>query len=228
MITPLRRRPPMRWLNAAAALTTRRPGLARRAAGGGRRGHRRRPSARRLQAGPDQWRSAGRANSAGPGWIGSRHAGMSTLFLRTLREDPADAEVPATGCWSAPATSAGRRPGIYSWLPLGYGCCATSSGSSARRWTRSAPRRCTSRRCCRASPTRRAPLDRVRRQHLPAQGPQGRRLPARADPRGDVHAAGQGPVLVVQGPAAVDSTRSRPSTATRRGRAPACCAAASS
>ena len=27
---------------------------------------------------------------------------------------------PATGCWCGPATSAARRPGIYSWLPLGY------------------------------------------------------------------------------------------------------------
>ena len=25
----------------------------------------------------------------------------------------------ATGCWSAPATSGGPRPGIYTWLPLG-------------------------------------------------------------------------------------------------------------
>ena len=48
------------------------------------------------------------------------------------------------------------------------------------------------------------PLDRVRRRRVPAQGPQGRRLHARADPRGVVHPARQGPVLVVQGPAAVD------------------------
>ena len=45
------------------------------------------------------------------------------------------------------------------------------------------------------------PLDRVRGQHLPAQGPQGRRLPARTDPRGAVRPHGQGPVLVLQGPA---------------------------
>ncbi|MEU7879751.1 proline--tRNA ligase [Microbispora bryophytorum] len=44
---------------------------------------------------------------------------MSTLFLRTLREDPADAEVPShkllvrAGCIRRVA------PGIYSWLPLG-------------------------------------------------------------------------------------------------------------
>jgi prolyl-tRNA synthetase len=44
---------------------------------------------------------------------------MSTLFLRTLREDPADADVPShkllvrAGCVRRVA------PGIYSWLPLG-------------------------------------------------------------------------------------------------------------
>ena len=60
------------------------------------------------------------------------------------------------------------------------------------------------------------------------QGPPRQRLPARADPRGDVHAAREGPLLVVPGPAAASSTRSRPSTATRPAPAPACCAAASS
>ena len=48
----------------------------------------------------------------------------------------------------------------------------------------------------------------------------GQRLPAGPDPRGDVHAARQGPVLVVQGPAARASTRSRRSTATRPGPRP--------
>jgi hypothetical protein len=45
------------------------------------------------------------------------------------------------------------------------------------------------------------PLGGVRRRPLPPQGPQGRRLPPRAHARGDVRAPGQGPVLVVQGPA---------------------------
>ena len=45
------------------------------------------------------------------------------------------------------------------------------------------------------------PLDRVRSEHLPAEGPQGRGLPARANARGDVHPAGEGPVLLLQGPA---------------------------
>ena len=48
------------------------------------------------------------------------------------------------------------------------------------------------------------PLDRVRRRHLPPAGPQGQRLPPRPHPRGDVHPRRQGPLLVVQRPAAVD------------------------
>ena len=47
-------------------------------------------------------------------------------------------------------------------------------------------------------------VDRLRRQHVPPPGPARQRLPPRPDARGDVHAAGEGPLLVVQGPAAVD------------------------
>lgn len=44
---------------------------------------------------------------------------MSELFLRTLREDPADAEVPSHR-WLVRAGYIRRAaPGIYSWLPLG-------------------------------------------------------------------------------------------------------------
>ena len=81
---------------------------------------------------------------------------MSSLFVRTLRDDPADAEVPSHRLLvragyirrAAPASTPGCR-----WA---CGCCATSRRSSARRWTRSAPRSCRSPRCCPASPTRRA------------------------------------------------------------------------
>ena len=62
------------------------------------------------------------------------------------------------------------------------------------------------------------PVDRVRRQPVPAQGPQGRRLPARPDARGDVHPAGEGRVLLVQGPAAV--ALPDPDQVPRRGAAP--------
>ncbi len=45
---------------------------------------------------------------------------MTELFVRTLREDPADAEVPSHR-WLVRAGYIRRTaPGIYSWLPLGY------------------------------------------------------------------------------------------------------------
>jgi hypothetical protein len=50
---------------------------------------------------------------------------MSTLFLRTLREDPADAEVPSHRLLVRAGYIRRVAPGIYSWLPLGCGCCAT-------------------------------------------------------------------------------------------------------
>ena len=44
---------------------------------------------------------------------------MSQLFVRTLREDPADAEMPSHR-WLVRAGYIRRvAPGIYSWLPLG-------------------------------------------------------------------------------------------------------------
>lgn len=45
---------------------------------------------------------------------------MSTLFLRTLREDPADAEVPSHKLLVRGGYVRRLAPGIYSWLPLGY------------------------------------------------------------------------------------------------------------
>lgn len=45
---------------------------------------------------------------------------MSTLFLRTLREDPADAEVPSHKLLARAGYIRRAAPGIYSWLPLGY------------------------------------------------------------------------------------------------------------
>ncbi|MDP9183123.1 MAG: proline--tRNA ligase [Actinomycetota bacterium] len=44
---------------------------------------------------------------------------MSTLFLRTLREDPADAEVPSHRLLVRAGYVRRIAPGIYSWLPLG-------------------------------------------------------------------------------------------------------------
>jgi prolyl-tRNA synthetase len=44
---------------------------------------------------------------------------MSNLFLRTLREDPADAEVPSHRLLVRAGYIRRAAPGIYSWLPLG-------------------------------------------------------------------------------------------------------------
>jgi prolyl-tRNA synthetase len=45
---------------------------------------------------------------------------MSTLFLRTLREDPADADVPSHRLLVRGGYIRRAAPGVYSWLPLGY------------------------------------------------------------------------------------------------------------
>jgi prolyl-tRNA synthetase len=45
---------------------------------------------------------------------------MSSLFLRTLREDPADAEVPGHRLLVRAGYVRRAAPGIYSWLPIGY------------------------------------------------------------------------------------------------------------
>src|ERR687891_820464 len=44
---------------------------------------------------------------------------MSSLFLRTLREDPADAEVPSHKLLVRAGYVRRVAPGIYTWLPLG-------------------------------------------------------------------------------------------------------------
>ncbi len=44
---------------------------------------------------------------------------MSTLFLRTLREDPADAEVPSHKLLVRGGFVRRAAPGVYTWLPLG-------------------------------------------------------------------------------------------------------------
>ena len=44
---------------------------------------------------------------------------LSTLFLRTLRDDPADADVPSHRLLVRAGYIRRVAPGIYSWLPLG-------------------------------------------------------------------------------------------------------------
>ena len=45
---------------------------------------------------------------------------MSTLFVRSLREDPVDAELPSHRLLVRAGFIRRAAPGIYSWLPLGY------------------------------------------------------------------------------------------------------------
>ena len=49
---------------------------------------------------------------------------LSTLFLRTLRDDPADAEVPSHKLLVRAGYVRRVGPGIYSWLPLGMAVLA--------------------------------------------------------------------------------------------------------
>src|SRR3954447_26429658 len=46
-------------------------------------------------------------------------ARMSSLFLRTLRDDPADAELPSHRLLVRAGYIRRVAPGVYSWLPLG-------------------------------------------------------------------------------------------------------------
>ncbi len=129
---------------------------------------------------------------------------MSSLFLRTLRDDPADAEVPSHRLLVRAGYIRRAAPGGFTWLPLGF------------RVFRNVER------------VVREEMDAMGAQevHFPALLPRepyeatgrwteygdnlfrlkdrrGVRPPARPHPRGDVHAPGEGPVLVVQGPAAL-------------------------
>ena len=154
---------------------------------------------------------------------------MSTLFLRTLREDPADAEVPSHRLLVRAGYVRRAAPGIYSWLPLGYTVLRNVEAIV------------------------REEMNAIGAQevHFPALLPRepyeatGRwteygdnlfRLKDRKggdyllgpDPRRDVHPAGQGHRFVLQEPAAGRCTRSRPSTATKQGPGRGSCVAASS
>ncbi len=173
------------------------------------------------------WRAAGRP--VGPGGSVRRMLRMSTLFLRTLREDPADAEVPSHRLLVRAGYIRRAAPGGFTWLPLGWIVYRNVENIVREEMDRAGfqevhfpallprePYEATGR------------WDDYGDNMFRLQRPAGQRLPARTDARGDVHAPRQGPVLVVQGPARCASTRSRRSTATRPGRAPACCAAGSS
>ncbi len=72
--------------------------------------------------------SPGKPSRVKPGGGGTQRAAslaamilrMSSLFLRTLRDDPADAEVQSHRLLVRAGYIRRAAPGIYSWLPLGY------------------------------------------------------------------------------------------------------------
>ena len=53
-------------------------------------------------------------------WMPARPLRMSTLFVRTMRDDPADADVASHRLLVRACYIRRAAPGIYSWLPLGY------------------------------------------------------------------------------------------------------------
>ena len=137
---------------------------------------------------PRDGRKPGGAAGSAVGTLARMIMRMSTLFLRTLREDPADAEVPSHRLLVRAGYIRRAAPGIYSWLPLGLRVLRNVERIIREEMDAmgaqelhvpgaAAPRALRGHR----------PLDGVRRRHLPAQGPQGRRLPARPHARGDVH-----------------------------------------
>ena len=80
---------------------------------------------------------------------------MSTMFLRTLREDPADADVVSDKLLQRACYLRKAAPGIWTWLPLGLNVLNKIENP---------------------------PLGGIRRQHLPSEGPPRGRLPAGPDP----------------------------------------------
>ena len=130
---------------------------------------------------------------------------MSTLFLRTLRDDPADAEVPSHRLLVRAGYIRRAAPGIYTWLPLGLRVLRKieaiireemdAIGAQEVRFPALLPREpyeATGRWTEYGDDIFRL-KDRKGGDYL--LGP---------DARGDVHPRGEGPVLVLQGPAAVD------------------------
>ena len=71
---------------------------------------------------------------------------LSKLFLRTLRDDPADAEVPSHKLLVRAGYIRRVAPGIYAWLPLGLRVQAQVEAIVREEMDAAARRRCTSRR----------------------------------------------------------------------------------
>ena len=144
---------------------------------------------------------------------------MSALFVRTLRDDPADAEVPSHRLLVRAGYIRRAAPGIYTWLPLGLRVLRRieaiireemdAIGAQELLFPALLPRE---------------PYEATNRWTdygdgiFRLQDRKGARLPARAHPRGDVHPRREGPVLLLQGPAA--HAVPDPDQVPRRGAAP--------
>jgi prolyl-tRNA synthetase len=142
---------------------------------------------------------------------------MSSLFLRTLREDPADAEVPSHRLLVRAGYIRRAAPGIYSWLPLGY-----LVYRNVERIVREEMDRAGFQEVHFPALLPREPYEATNRwteygdNLFRSRTARGNDYLLGPDPRGDVHAARQGPVLLVQGPAAVALPDPDEVTATRR------------
>ena len=118
---------------------------------------------------------------------------MSELFLRTLRDDPADAEVPSHKLLIRAGYIRPIGPGLYSWLPLGLRVLR-----KIEKVVRDEMNAIGGQEILFPALLPRAPYEVTNRWTeygdgvLPASGPAQERLPARADPRRVVHADGQG------------------------------------
>ena len=83
---------------------------------------------------------------------------MSELFLRTLRDDPADAEVPSHKLLIRAGYIRPIGPGLYSWLPLGLRVLRKIERSSASEMNAIGGQEILFPRCCPRRPTSR-PID---------------------------------------------------------------------
>ena len=94
---------------------------------------------------------------------------MSELFLRTLRDDPADAEVPSHKLLIRAGYIRPVGPGLYSWLPLGLRVLRKIEAGRPRRDDCHWRTRDSVPRAAAQGPVRDdEPLDRVRRRRVPA------------------------------------------------------------
>ena len=127
---------------------------------------------------------------------------MSRLMVKTLRDDPADAETLNHKLLVRAGYVRRTAAGIWSWLPLGKKVL-----ENVARVVREEMDAIGGQEVLLPALLPKEPYEATGRWE--EYGPElfrlkdrkGARVPPRPDPRGDLHAAGQGPVLVLQGPA---------------------------